>query len=252
MSTLVALEHVSKSYGDRPALRGLSLTVKEGDALGLLGPNGAGKSTTMSLITGLLEPDAGTVRLFGDQRPGDRATRARIGFAPQSLSLYPVLTAEENLTFFARMNGCSGERLRDAVERGLRLAGLVERRRDRVATFSGGMQRRLNLACAVVHGPKLLLLDEPTVGVDPQSRAHLFECLKTLRAEGLTMIYSTHYMEEAETLCNRVAIVDQGRVLAEGTVKELVARHGGTERVVSVGPNLETVFLNLTGRSLRD
>lgn len=252
MSTLASLKGARKSYGARPALRGLDLEVHRGEILALLGPNGAGKSTTMGVLAGLVEVDSGEVALFGGLCPSDPAARARVGIAPQELALYGRLTAEENLRFFAQIAGLRGGALDSRVEDCLRLAGLVDRRGDRVEGFSGGMARRLNLACAVAHEPELLLLDEPTVGVDPQSRAHLLASLVALRTEGRAIVYSTHYMEEVERLCDRIAIVDQGVVLATGTLDELVAAHGGQTRTVVRGPDLESVFLTLTGRPLRD
>jgi ABC-2 type transport system ATP-binding protein len=252
MSTLATLRDLHKAFGTRVALSGLDLEIQRGEVLGLLGPNGAGKSTTIRMLSGLDVPARGTLTLFDGGRPTDARVRRRVGVAPQELALYPALTAEENLRFFGGLYGLRGEALGRAVAASLELAGLADRRRDRVATFSGGMQRRLNLACAVVHGPELVLLDEPTVGVDPQSRAHLMASLERLREGGATLVYSTHYMEEAERLCDRIAIVEGGRVLSVGTLAELLARHGGETRTVTVGPSLETVFLGLTGRSLRD
>lgn len=252
MSTLASLKSVRKSYGSREALRGLDLELHPGEILALLGPNGAGKSTTMGVLAGLVEADSGDVTLFGGLRPSDPAARARVGIAPQDLALYGRLTAEENLRFFAQIAGLRGGTVDARVEDCLRLAGLLDRRADRVEGFSGGMARRLNLACAVAHEPELLLLDEPTVGVDPQSRAHLLASLAALRAEGRAIVYSTHYMEEVERLCDRIAIVDHGVVLATGTLDELVAAHGGEARTIVRGPDLESVFLTLTGRPLRD
>jgi ABC-2 type transport system ATP-binding protein len=248
----VQVRRAVKTFGSKRALAGLELEVQQGEVLGLLGPNGAGKTTTMSVIAGLLSLDQGTVRLFGDRLPGDPATRSLVGFAPQALALYPELTALENLKFFGSLYGLSGSELKRRVERALELAGLSDRSGDRVHGFSGGMQRRLNLASALVHAPKLLLLDEPTAGVDPHSRAHLFGCLERIRDDGVTILYSSHYMEEAERFCSRVAIIDAGRVVALGTVAELTSAYGGDARVVVMRPNLETAFLGLTGHALRD
>ncbi|MBX3131124.1 MAG: ABC transporter ATP-binding protein [Polyangiaceae bacterium] len=228
---LLQVRDVTQRYGAARALDGLSLAVRRGETLGLLGPNGAGKTTLMHLMAGVLAPTGGTVLLDGRGSPSSPATRRRIGIAPQDLALYTELTAEENLRFFARLYGLRGRALSLAVERALALAELTARRHHRVHTFSGGMQRRLNLACAVVHGPDLVLLDEPTVGVDPQSRGHVFDSLERLKALGHTLVYSTHYMEEAERLCDRIAVIDHGRLLACGTLHELVRRHGGGHRV---------------------
>jgi ABC-2 type transport system ATP-binding protein len=281
---VLALRDVRKRYGANVAVDGLSLEVRAGEVLGLLGPNGAGKSTTLSLAVGLLAPDGGEVVLEGLGSPRDPGVRRRIGLAPQALALYEPLTARENLAFFARVQGVPPRDVAARVEWAIELAGLADRGRDRVDTFSGGMKRRLNLVAALVHDPALVLLDEPTVGVDPQSRNAILERILELRRMGRTIVYATHYMEEAERLCDRVAIVDHGRVLALGTVAELVRLHGGEpvlvasldgveQRIPARDParallalarerhvedfrveraTLETVFLNLTGRRLRD
>jgi ABC-2 type transport system ATP-binding protein len=275
-----------KSYGSRTAVDGVSFAIARGETLGLLGPNGAGKSTTILMAMGLLDPDSGDVELEGLGPPSAPAVRARMGIAPQSLALYPEMTAQENLRFFARIEGLSGRRLAERIAWSLELAGLEDRERDLVGTFSGGMQRRLNLACALVHEPLLVLLDEPTAGVDPQSRHHVFLALERLKSEGLSILYTTHSMEEAERLCDRVAILDAGRVLAVGTVPELLRAHGGVTtveielasgerlRIETADPaaelarlaregvawrsveirraTLESVFLALTGHALRD
>jgi ABC-2 type transport system ATP-binding protein len=241
---VLTVSGLRKSYGDRVAVDGLSFEVRPGETFGFLGPNGAGKSTTLQCMTGLLKPDAGEVLLDGGS-PADPEVRRSLGIAPQSLALYPELTADENLRFFGRLHGLSGKRLGERVDWALGLAGLADRRKDRVAAYSGGMQRRLNLACALVHEPKLVLLDEPTVGIDPQSRNHVFGVIEELRREGLTIVYTSHYMEEVERLCDRIAIIDHGRLLACDTLPGLLARHPGAG-------HLEAIFLDLTGRSLRD
>jgi len=281
---MLTFEHVRKSYGTTVAVDDLSLTVRRGEVLGLLGPNGAGKSTAVNLAVGLLAPDAGRVLIDGVGDPRSPRVRARLGVAPQALALYELLSGVENLRFFGEMYGLAGTALRNRVAWSLEFVGLTERARDRVAEYSGGMKRRLNLASALVHDPELILLDEPTVGVDPQSRNQIFENILDLRRQGGTLIYTTHYMEEAARLCDRVAIVDKGRLLALGTVDELLRTHGArptlvaqTEhgerrietddplaelnRLAAIGtvaafqmerPTLEQVFLQLTGRSLRD
>jgi len=281
---MLKLDNLRKCFGGIVAVDGLSLEIEPGEIFGLLGPNGAGKTTTVNLATGLLQPDEGQVALAGYGTPADPAVRARMGVAPQALAIYDELTAEENLAFFGRIQGLSGPRLKERVEWALDLAGLADRRRGRVKTFSGGRQRRLKLAIAAVHDPRLLLLDEPTAGVDPQSRNAIFEKIEALRHKGCTIVYTTHYMEEAERLCDRVGIIDHGRLLALGTVAGLIRAHGGRQvliaersdgeiriptddplaelgRLQAAGglkkfrlerPDLEQVFLNLTGRALRD
>jgi ABC-2 type transport system ATP-binding protein len=241
---VLTVTSLRKSYGDRVAVDGLSFEVGAGETFGLLGPNGAGKTTTMSLVTGLLVPDGGAVSLAGGP-PTAPEVRRKLGLAPQALALYPELTAEENLRFFGRLYGLGGATLPARVGAALALAGLRDRRHDRVSSFSGGMQRRLNLACALVHDPQVILLDEPTAGVDPQSRLHLFEAIEKLEADGRTIVYTSHLMEEVERLCDRIAIMDHGRLLALGTLEELLGAHPGCA-------NLEAVFLKLTGRRLRD
>lgn len=214
---------VHKQYGSTLALRGVDLTVHRGELFGLLGPNGAGKTTFMSILAGLAEPSAGSVTLFGvGSGSRDRDLRKKIGLATQDLAVYPELTARENLEFFGRMYGMRGVALRDRVAEMLAAVELTDRADDRAGTFSGGMKRRLNLAVAVVHGPELLLLDEPTTGVDPQSRNHIFERVKALNAAGMTVVYTSHYMEEVQTLCPRIAVLDGGKVLACDTLGNLL------------------------------
>lgn len=282
---MLALRGLRKSYGGAaPAVDGLRLEVRTGEVFGLLGPNGAGKTTTVSILTGLLVPDEGTVDLLGLGSPTRPEVRARLGLAPQALALYDGLTGEENVALFGRLFGLEGERLRERVKAALDFVGLRDRGKDAVAAYSGGMKRRLNLAVALVHDPDLVVLDEPTVGVDPQSRNLILENIRALRAAGKTVVYTTHYMEEAERLCDRVGILDHGRLLALDTVPGLLRAHAakpvlvvevaGEERRIesddplgalnevaarqSVAsfrverPHLEQVFLHLTGRHLRD
>lgn len=222
---MLQLEAVTKKYGALVALDGVSLTVARGEFFGLLGPNGAGKSTLMSLVAGLRAPDAGPIRIDGQARAGAAgADRQALGFVPQSIALYEDLSAEQNLRIFGELYGLRGADLRARIAEALQAVQLFERRRHAVKTFSGGMQRRLNLVAALLHRPKLLLCDEPTVGVDPQSRNAIFEFLEARNREGLTVIYSTHYMEEATRLCSRIAIIDHGRILALGTLDALLAQ----------------------------
>ncbi len=296
MSRILAAE-LRKSYGPLVAVDGVSFEIASGEAFGLLGPNGAGKTTTISMLVGLLSPDEGTVRI-DDRDPLDANARRCVGVAPQSLSVYEELTARENLEFFGGLYGLLGAELKERVDWALDFSGLADRSRDRVSKYSGGMKRRLNIAVALIHQPSVLLLDEPTVGVDPQSRNHIFESILNLKAQGLTVIYTTHYMEEVQRLCDRVAIMDRGKILALDTVEGLLSQFGGSSVVEgeldgefadnqlpgrldgrnyrwetseplkaiamlsSRGvkfqtlqvkrPDLESVFLSLTGRSLRD
>ena len=216
-----------KAFGQLQAVAGVDVAVAAKETYGLLGPNGAGKTTAISMIAGLLEPDAGEVVVAG-QRVTTRAVKARaaIGLVPQALAIYPDLTARENLDFFGKLYGLSGRRLRTRVDEVLGVIGLTDRAGDRTGTYSGGMQRRLNIGIGLLHRPALLILDEPTVGVDPQSRNAILESVEALAAEGMAVLYTTHYMEEAERLCDRIGIIDEGEVKAEGTRRELVALMG--------------------------
>jgi ABC-2 type transport system ATP-binding protein len=296
---MIEVRDLRKSFGATVAVDGVSFDVGRGETFGLLGPNGAGKTTTIGMLVGVLRPDGGSVHVNGASRPTEAAARLAVGVAPQSLSLYEELSAKENLTFFARLYRLTGARLAERVGWALDFAELNDRAKDRVKTFSGGMKRRLNLAVALVHDPQVLILDEPTVGVDPQSRNHIFGRVEELKSRGRTIIYTTHYMEEAQRLCDRVAIMDCGKILDLDRVDALIARHGGRSVVKSelvrppadatvlpapldglslrfeserpleevarlstagvafqtlevARPDLETVFLTLTGRSLRD
>lgn len=223
MGSLLEVDSLVKKYGDLTAVDGLSFNVEPGDAFGLLGPNGAGKSTTMMIICGLLAADSGEVRLEGRRLDRLRPkSRQRMGVVPQDLAVYPDLTARENLMFFGSLYHLAGSLLRRKVDEALEQVGLSGRADDFAETFSGGMKRRLNFAAAVLHDPILLILDEPTVGVDPQSRVHLIECIRTLQKNGTAIIYASHYMEEVQVVCTRAAIVDHGRLLACDSIPTLL------------------------------
>ena len=304
---------LQKRFGEREAVAGVSFEIAAGEIYGLLGPNGAGKTTTISMITGVLKRDAGSVTVDGIDLDEGPPARRRIGLVPQSITLYQDLTARENLNFWGRMYELRGRALSEAVDQGLADVALSDRADDKVSAFSGGMQRRLNLVAGLLHRPALLTLDEPTAGVDPQSRSAIFELLERLRDEGMAILYTTHYMEEAERLCDRVGIIDGGRLIAEGTRRQLLQQldedvrielsFGATDRperaeavaknvpgvrnafwvdehlhvfaedgqrcmppllsamleesiaptsIEVVEPDLEDVFLTLTGRALRD
>jgi ABC-2 type transport system ATP-binding protein len=310
---MLQVDALKKSYGALVAVNGVSLRAGVGETIGLLGPNGAGKTTTVSMIAGLVRPDSGSVRIEGRTLAGDTdPNKRRIGLVPQDLALFDELTAQANLQLFAALYDLDGAAARRAIGEALDLVGLADRAQDRVKNYSGGMKRRLNLAAALLHDPQILLLDEPTVGVDPQSRNAIFDNLEVLKQRGKTLVYTTHYMEEAERLCDRVIIIDHGQVVADDTLQglyrllpvtnllavELDEDHNGlrldelqalpgvrsakleagtlrvgvqdlatetprilqwlVERghlyhhVASERADLETVFLTLTGRSLRD
>ncbi len=224
-STVVSASGVAKRFGSVTALDGISLDIAPGEFFGLLGPNGAGKSTFMSLVAGIRGLDAGTLTVDGaGVAAGSASARRALGLVPQHIALYMELSAEHNLRIFGELHGLRGARLRERIDFVLNAVELTDRRKGLVKTFSGGMQRRLNLAAALLHEPRLLLCDEPTVGIDPQSRNAIFEFLQKLNRGGLTVIYSTHYMEEATRLCSRVGIIDHGKILALGTIDELLAR----------------------------
>jgi ABC-2 type transport system ATP-binding protein len=302
---MLALRGLGRDYGTRRAVDAIDLDVARGEILGLLGPNGAGKTTTISMVCGVVTPTRGAVTIGGVSLADQPfVAKAKLGLVPQDLALYEDLDAVQNLRYFGALYGLSGQRLAQRIAWVLEVVGLAERAREPVKRFSGGMKRRLNIAAGLVHEPELLVLDEPTVGVDPQSRNHIFEVVRSLHARGMTVLYTSHYMEEVEALCDRVAIMDHGALLALGTIGELVAQHAGKgvelevtgdvdaaaraaephgavaregallrveptghlapvlaaieatgatiARIESRQANLETAFLALTGRALRD
>ena len=310
--SIVKIENLVKKYGDITAVSGISLEIEKGEIFGLLGPNGAGKSTTISMLSGLLKPTEGKI-LINDKDVIKHPMEAKkvLGLVPQDIALYPTLTALENLNFWGRMYGLSGKLLKERTSEVLTIAGLEERKNEKIQGYSGGMKRRINIAAALLHRPEILIMDEPTVGIDPQSRNHILESVKKLNATGMTVIYTSHYMEEIEYLCRRIGIVDHGKLMALGdkdelkmslgkdeelelelsmvtpTVEEkikavtgvkkisvedrkiIVISDGNNElvqniissisklniKIISINikeVNLESIFLNLTGRALRD
>ncbi|TXR98365.1 export ABC transporter ATP-binding protein [Bacillus sp. SH7-1] len=310
---MLVIDHITKSFGKKEIIKNVSFEVKKGETFGLLGPNGAGKSTTISMICGLISYDSGDIKVSGKSvKEYPLEAKKKIGIVPQDIALYPTLSAKDNLVFWGKMYGLNGKVAKERAEKVLAYVGLQDRGKDKIETFSGGMKRRINIGAALMHEPELLIMDEPTVGIDPQSRNHILETVKKLNEKGMTVIYTSHYMEEVEYLCERIAIVDHGKVIALGTKRELCNRladgfivrlqlnrystellqklkalpvveriifdednstidiglNGGEAigTVVSVvvennaqilklevqEPNLEALFLQLTGRSLRD
>ena len=311
-SPKLSAQGLTKSFGELHAVRGVSFDIPKGEVFGLLGPNGAGKTTTISMLTGLIAATGGKVLIDGETlTPRNNQLKSKIGFVPQELALYPTLSAYDNLLFFGRIYGLKGKQLRNRVHEVLEMVALTDRAKDPIEKYSGGMKRRINIAAGLLHQPEILFLDEPTVGVDPQSRNAIFESVEALNRQGLTILYTTHYMEEAERLCNRIGIIDQGKIIALDTPQNLIrGLDGGLLRVGLLNgklplvqeqvaklssiiesqqnegeliiqtkqsqqalldvlditnkldakvtslqilePNLETVFLQMTGRSLRN
>lgn len=311
---LIRVEHISKHFKKIKAVDGISFSVNKGEILGLLGPNGAGKSTTISMISTLLKPDSGDIFYANTsilQKP--KVIQESLGYVPQEIALYPMLTGKDNLSFWGQNYGVKGERLKKKIDEISEIIGIKDRLKDKVKTYSGGMKRRLNIGAALLHDPELIIMDEPTVGIDPQSRKHILDTVLALNKQGMTVIYTSHYMEEVEYLCDRICIMDQGKIIADGTKAQLIEQYDKTRgiklktesngpellsrmkaipQVLSVTqeeeskeilirsnedkwvfkniidllheenigilsmefeqPNLETVFLNLTGRVLRD
>lgn len=244
----IEITNLSKTYrgADEPALNGINLTVREGEIFGLLGPNGAGKTTTINILCGILRATGGNITIQGmDLDHNQDAIKHIIGVVPQDIALYPSLSARENLKFIGGMYGLSGSVLAERVNECLNLFGLEKFGNRHISTYSGGMKRRVNLIAGILHQPRILFLDEPTVGIDVQSRTVIIDYLKELNKEGTTIIYTSHYMEEAEILCSAIAIIDKGRIIIEGRPSEIVGSQSGYT-------NLESIFLHLTGRKLRD
>lgn len=246
--TIIKINNLSKVFKDSstPAVNDISFEIRRNEIFGLLGPNGAGKTTTISILCGLFPPTNGKIVIDGMDLHGDLTPIKQIvGVVPQDIALYPTLSARENLNFYGSMYGLSGKELKDKIEVWLHNFGLTDAANKRLSTYSGGMKRRVNLIAGVLHDPKILFLDEPTVGVDVQSRNVIIEHLKELNRSGTTIIYTSHHMEEAEHFCSRVAIIDYGKIIVEGTPNELIKNNAGYT-------NLESVFLHLTNRKLRD
>jgi len=247
-SPIIQIRDLTKVYkgAEEPAIKGLSLDIFRHEIFGLLGPNGAGKTTTISILCGLFKPTMGHVTIDGlDIHADIKEIKQIIGVVPQDIALYPTLTARENLTFFGNMYGLHGKPLREKINHFLSEFGLEKHSGKLIAKYSGGMKRRVNLIAGLLHDPKVIFLDEPTVGIDVQSRVEILNYLKKINQEGTTIIYTSHYMEEAENLCTRVAIIDQGSIISLGNPKGLVAEHPEFK-------NLESIFIHLTGKEMRD
>jgi ABC-2 type transport system ATP-binding protein len=248
----VAVQHLVKTFGKHEAVKDISFTIGKGEIFGLLGPNGTGKSTTIHMMCGYLEPTSGDALIDGQSITREpRKVKRMIGVVPQEIALYNDLNSLENLEFFGEIYGLSSKARKERAQALLHFVGLYDRRKEAVKKFSGGMQRRINMAIALMHQPAFLMMDEPTVGVDPQSREHIFDTIEQLRDQGTTILYTTHYMEEAERLCNRIAIMDEGQIVAVGTLEQLLAMRD-QNREVKRPHGLQELFIQLTGKTLRD
>lgn len=248
---ILRAKNLTKKYGNQTVVDNLNFEIRKGEIFGLLGPNGAGKSTTMNMVCSIKKPTAGQIELFGkDAKKYRSEVIPRIGYIPQELAIHGKLKAWENVELFASLYGIRGEKLKQTVENSLEYVGLQERRNEYAKNFSGGMKRRLNIACAIGHQPDLLIFDEPTVGIDPQSRNFILEKIKESNRNGATVIYTSHYMEEVEAVCSRIAIMDNGKMIACGTSRELKQMVAGENQEQDI--TLEEVFLTLTGKKLRD
>ena len=247
---MLQAENIKKAYGKKTIVKGISFSLKKGESFGLLGPNGAGKSTTISMISGLVPHDCGNIPVGGYVIGKETAkAKQKIGIVPQEIALYPTLTAHENLMFWGKMYGLTHGEAKKRSAEVLEYVGLTERAKDKIETFSGGMKRRINIGAALMHKPELLIMDEPTVGIDPQSRNHILETVKQLNETGMTVIYTSHYMEEVEFLCDRIGIIDQGEMIAIGTKTDLCSRLGGDTIIQLTVSGIDEAFL-LAIRSL--
>ena len=245
MDYILKVKEIEKSYGERKAVKGISFNVKSGEILGFLGPNGAGKSTSINIIATVVDCDKGSIFFRGkDVKSDENYFKQNLGVVPQDIAVFTDLSAYDNVKFFCSLYGFKGKELKQNVEEALNFVGLWDRRKDLPSKFSGGMKRRLNIACAIAHKPKLLIMDEPTVGIDPQSRNNILETVKKLNRDGTTIIYTSHYMEEVESICTKLIIMDEGTIVEEGTTEELKNKYSKD--------NLEEIFLQLTGKALRD
>jgi len=237
---IASMKNVVKVYGDNTALDNMNLEIHEGEVLGLLGPNGSGKTTAIHILTGLIEKNAGEVSVFGmTQDMKNLKTRAQMGLVTQEVTVFKDMTAKENLRYFGGLYGLKGKELEDNIKEVLEFVELTDRANKKPGTFSGGMQRRLNIACSLVHKPKFLIMDEPTVAIDPQSRNHILESVKKIAARGTTILYTSHYMEEVQEICSRIVVMDAGRAIANGTVDELIAQiqHEEVVRLTAIAPS---------------
>ncbi len=249
MGTILKTNDLTKKYSGKVVVDNLNIEIEEGEIFGLLGPNGAGKSTTMNMICGIVRPTLGNVEFMEkDFRKNHKSLIGELGYIPQELAIHGNLKAWENVELFTSLYGIKGAELKNRIDESLEYVGLLEKRNDYAKTFSGGMKRRLNIACAIGHHPKLLIFDEPTVGIDPQSRNFILDKIKESNRNGATVIYTSHYMEEVEAICTRIAIMDNGKVIATGTSEEL--KKMVVDDTSSI--TLEEVFLTLTGKKLRD
>jgi ABC-2 type transport system ATP-binding protein len=249
---LLKVEAIQKHFKEVKAVDEISFSVEKGEILGLLGPNGAGKSTTISMISTLIKPDSGAIYYRGkDIVKSPKSIQRKLGYVPQEIALYPMLSGIENLKFWGRAYGLKGEDLKNRIAEVSQIIGIDKRLKDKVDKYSGGMKRRLNIGVALLHNPEIVIMDEPTVGIDPQSRKHILDTVLDLNRKGMTVIYTSHYMEEIEYLCNKICIMDDGKVIAEGTKEELMDQIKDKTKDIKE-TNLEAVFLHLTGRALRD